>query len=349
MTAGAVVVGAGIAGLLAARRLQAAGLEVVVLDKGRKPGGRMATRHAQGAVFDHGAQFLTTKNPRFRAVVEELRDRGRVATWFRGSPDADAAGANGHPRFRGAPYQRAICEELARDVDVRLDVRVASITAAPRHTTPGHTTPSGGVPTRTAPGRPGWRVLTDAGERWDAAAVVVTPPAPQALALVADVALPASLRSALASVDYDPCLAAMAALDAPSAFGNVGALRLDGEPLSWLGDNHAKGISDVAALTLHAGPETSRAWWDHDDQDIGQRLLIAARPWIGDVGARVVAVQRWRYSRPRGGAAPDGATLATDEPAPLAFAGDGLAGGRVEGAAVSGLEAADALLEMLAA
>ena len=42
------VVGAGIAGLAAARRLAAAGVEVTVFDKARRPGGRLATRRAEG-------------------------------------------------------------------------------------------------------------------------------------------------------------------------------------------------------------------------------------------------------------------------------------------------------------
>jgi ribulose 1,5-bisphosphate synthetase/thiazole synthase len=41
-----VVVGAGIAGLTAARALASAGSEVLVLDKGRGPGGRASTRCA---------------------------------------------------------------------------------------------------------------------------------------------------------------------------------------------------------------------------------------------------------------------------------------------------------------
>jgi predicted NAD/FAD-dependent oxidoreductase len=50
-----VVVGAGLAGLTAARSLVAGGHDVLVLDKGRSPGGRMATRRIGGATFDHGA------------------------------------------------------------------------------------------------------------------------------------------------------------------------------------------------------------------------------------------------------------------------------------------------------
>ena len=70
-TTDVVVIGAGIAGLIAAGELKRAGLHVLVLDKGRGVGGRIATRRIGGATFDHGAQFITQRNPRFAAVLEK--------------------------------------------------------------------------------------------------------------------------------------------------------------------------------------------------------------------------------------------------------------------------------------
>jgi predicted NAD/FAD-dependent oxidoreductase len=58
-----VVVGAGISGCVCAYELSKAGHEVVVVEKGRGVGGRMATRRMQGARIDHGAQFLTARSP----------------------------------------------------------------------------------------------------------------------------------------------------------------------------------------------------------------------------------------------------------------------------------------------
>lgn len=57
-----VVVGAGIAGLMAAQSLSNSGHDVVVVDKGRSPGGRLATRRINDATLDHGAQFLPYEN-----------------------------------------------------------------------------------------------------------------------------------------------------------------------------------------------------------------------------------------------------------------------------------------------
>jgi len=52
------VVGAGIAGITAARTLAQAGWHVIVFEKSRGAGGRIATRRTEWGGFDHGAQFF---------------------------------------------------------------------------------------------------------------------------------------------------------------------------------------------------------------------------------------------------------------------------------------------------
>ena len=59
-----VVVGAGLAGLSAATRLSAAGLDVQVVEAGGHAGGRLATERIDGFVVDRGFQVLNTGYPR---------------------------------------------------------------------------------------------------------------------------------------------------------------------------------------------------------------------------------------------------------------------------------------------
>ena len=68
-----IIVGAGLAGLMAAQSCVQAGHNVIVFDKGRSVGGRLATRRIDSAVLDHGAQFFTVRDAAFQIHVD---------TWF---------------------------------------------------------------------------------------------------------------------------------------------------------------------------------------------------------------------------------------------------------------------------
>lgn len=323
-----LIVGAGIAGLLAATRLAAAGVRVTVLDKARGVGGRMANRRVtlpdgRVARFDHGAQYFTAKTATMQAHVAAWLAAGVIRPWATGFYAADGTPhINGEPRYIGHDGMPAVARHLAQTLDVRTGVTVAQIDAGPP-----------------------FRVAAHDGTTYTADWVLLTPPAPQALALLdaGRVVLPDAARQALAQIAFDPCFAVLALLDRPSALPAPGGLwPVAREPIAWLADNQQKGVSDVPAVTIHAGPHFSRARFDDDPQKVGRDLLAEAAAYLG--GAQVVdfQVQRWRYSIPT--QLHPAPTLRVDVPGPLAFAGDAFAGARVEGAALSGLAAAEALL-----
>lgn len=69
LSAQAVVLGAGLAGLAAADRLQSAGVGVQVLEKAERPGGLAKSRRVAGFTFDHGPHVSFTKRPDIRELL----------------------------------------------------------------------------------------------------------------------------------------------------------------------------------------------------------------------------------------------------------------------------------------
>ncbi len=72
----AIVIGAGVAGLAAARQMRAGGARVIVLEAERAVGGRVRTLVEQGCQVELGAEFLASFYTRTLALIDELGLRG---------------------------------------------------------------------------------------------------------------------------------------------------------------------------------------------------------------------------------------------------------------------------------
>ena len=311
-----VVVGAGLAGLVAARDIQGAGHEVVVLDKSRSSGGRCATRRIGDAVFDHGAQFFTVRSDEFARINDEWLAAGAAREWCRGF-----GGGDGHPRYCGTHGMTTISKHLAAGLDVRYGQMVFNIERA-----------------SDANGGGAWRVHLDDATFHDADRVLVTCPVPQSMALLvdADLQVPAAIRT----IEYDKTIAALVVVEGDSAIPEPGGVQDADTTFSFVADNRRKGVSPVGALTFHCNPAFSEARWWGDAAQSHAEVMELARPWIG--AARIVEHQpkRWRMATPRTTWpercwSSDGVVLA----------GDAFGHPRVEGAVLSGLAAARHVLE----
>ena len=140
-----------------------------------------------------------------------------------------------------------------------------------------------------------------------------------------------------------PCLAVLAVLDGPSGLAPPGILRPAGEPVEVVTDNQLKGVSEVPALTVHAGPRTSAELWDAPDQVVVDTLLGVVPDLRSEPQPGAVQVQRWRYARPER-VIPQTCRRLVDLP-PVVLAGDIFDGPLVGGAARSGWAAAEVLLD----
>ncbi|MCJ7437707.1 MAG: FAD-dependent oxidoreductase [Acidimicrobiia bacterium] len=309
-----VVIGAGMAGLTAARLIAAEGHGVTVLDKGRRPGGRMATKElGGGASADHGAQFFTVRTEAFSAVVEQWVADGIVHEWCRGFSSED-----GHPRFAVARGMAELAAHMSVGLDVCSSVHVDAVRSAGRQ----------------------WEVTWPATQQGAAGlietdVVVLTPPAPQAAALVAS-------EVTIRELAYEPMLSLLVALGDPASVPSPGGVQLEHDPTwSWIGDNVAKGASTAPAVTLHTRADVAVARWDEANEALTSDLLHAAEPWVRGAEIIDVRLHRWRYATPL---QPQPEPCLVRSGGRLVFAGDAFGGPRVEGAFLSGRAAADAVV-----
>ncbi len=316
------VVGAGIAGLVCARELAAHGCEVMVFDKGRGLGGRTATRRAEpGLRFDHGAQYFTARDPRFQEATAGWLARAVVSEWLgrvvrlEGGAVTDTSP---QPRYVGVPGMSAMAGDLAAGLRVRTGTRVVAAIRGPST----------------------WTITTgDDATVGPFDLLVLTLPAPQSADLIGS----HPFGVAAAAVPMTPCWAVMVAFESRVEVPWDGAF-VHGSPLSWVARNSSKpgrgGQADC--WVLHAAPDWSAAHVEAAPDEAANELLDAFSAAVAErlPRHRHLVAHRWRYSH---GSDSADRRMLFDPDIGLVVCGDWLAGGRVEGAFLAGVRAADAL------
>lgn len=305
------IIGSGVAGLACARRLTEAGMHARILDKGRVLGGRLATRRSRdGFAFDHGAQYLTCREPGFEAALGDMVKAGAAGDW---PEEAERR------RIVGIPGMNAIAQHLSAGLDITQGVEIKTI----------HEDASG------------WVLASDDGER-RVRQLVITAPAPQAAALLGP---EHALYSAITSARLAPCLTLMAAF-APSAPIPYQSHRDPDDPLSWIALDSSKPGRDAAhsAWVAQASPSWSAEHLERDKPEIAELMLPMLCDRLGADPSTLLyaSAHRWRYAN---ATEPLGAPFLSNAAGSLFVGGDWCLGARVEAAWTSGRAIANAILD----
>lgn len=312
------VVGAGIAGLAAARALVDRGNSVTVFERSPAPGGRVATkvitpielpRGMSGELaFDHGAQYFTVRDQRFSELAAEWeRDRviarwtGRIVAFDgEGWEDTDAETS----RYVGIPGMAAIPRAMATGLDIQFGHRVESL-----------------------------QPLLREFER-----VILAIPAASALPLVSHVP---GLAAKAAAVSMKPNWTVMAAFEERVA-ARFDAAFVNGSAISWLARNNSKPKRNwqIEAWVIQASPAWSESHRDTRPDDVGAFLMEAFEDHIpaGLPRAFYATVHRWRYATTE---PPLAIGAVHDRESRITLCGDWCKGARIEDAYLSGLAAAE--------
>lgn len=306
--ASAAVIGAGLAGIACARRLSAAGWQLRLFERQRAPGGRIATRRFEAAAFDHGAQYVSVREPGFRAAIEAARAAGAADCWRPRWP----GGEQEHGElWVGAPGMSALPRFLSQELDIEYGARITNLE-------------------RT---RGGWTLQDDRGATHaNFGFVVLALPAPESAALAAG---HTPFTDRLRAVPMAPCWAAMVAFASPLA-DVPDAGFTDDAVLPWYARNGSKPGRDAPdAWVLHASAEYSRREFDAPPALVQKTLLAHFAGQLGRTLPGVVLsdTHRWRHARVE---APLGEPFLLDRSANIGFCGDWCLDARAEAAFLSG-------------
>ncbi|MEM7097904.1 MAG: NAD(P)-binding protein [Pseudomonadota bacterium] len=261
------IIGAGIAGAWLANQLNQSGHDVVVFEKSRGLGGRMATRRLDDIAFDHGAQFFTARTDAFKTVVKAHRDvvvdwQPKVVTlgdvtrpfkrdWF-------------EPHYLCHPSMGELCRRLLKNISVESQFEVNRLEKIDS----------------------GWQAYNQDGKATKLSWVISTAPAEQTQRL-----LPAA---PLDDVAYSPCFALMGYLESPP---NFGAAVVKGRPVDWIAVSSTRPErKEKPGFVAHATPEWSLTNFEQDREVLTEQLTAAVSGLGLQLGS-IAALHRWRYAR----------------------------------------------------
>ncbi len=336
------VIGAGIAGLTCAKQLQTAGYNVVVVDKSRGVGGRMATRRVQSTRVDHGVRYLEPTGDYLKQLIQQLEHSENPETqltiWtdnayeFRNNHLQQAA--NSHPYYIMRSGMSSVAKYLAQDLKIEFSLRVDSISLTQENT---------------------WKLnfeitdqtVTEKPQPLTAKMVMIAIPAPQAVMLLETAKPPIETEflEAIRSVEYNPCITVMAGYPSNTQLlPDWKAVNfINHEQLAWVGLDSSKRINSTQPIfVIQSSAKFAEQYLDTTDLSMMGRELIEAtnNTLIPNFkNPEWIQIHRWRYAFCRKPLSIS--YLATTTPLPLIGIGDWCGGNNIESALKSGQDAAN--------
>lgn len=265
------VIGAGLAGLTAAKQLHSAGAEVTVFDKSKGTGGRLSSRSFAGGWIDHGAPYLSVEGHDFATFLEQNVAEKAIQNWtpqFSGPVRVDE-----QSHFIGVPRNSALTRSLLDKIVFQPSTRIARIEASAE----------------------GWQLFND-GESllgvWPY--VIVAVPAPQALSLLREQPMFAQL---IRQVTMEPCW--VAAIQSKSDLSGQADVAVYEHPVvRRIVHNSAKTDRQNKNIYLvQSCKEWAEAHLEETIESVGEKLQQSfCELTSADADTELLFVHRWRYA-----------------------------------------------------
>ncbi len=325
------VIGAGMAGLVCAQQLTQAGYSVIVIDKSRGVGGRVATRRLHDTKADHGACYIKPKGIS-QQLIKLLARKGDLEIWTETLHIQDNSSSVVANPQSSLPYiapegMNVMAKFLAQGLEVHKGERVNKITLNSQNQ---------------------WYLTSETNKEFTASSVVVAIPAPQAVMLLEPLAeslLDNNFLEKLSCIEYYPAITVMAGYRQSSPQLEWKAITFKDNPvLGWIGLDSSKRKNPAQPhFVIHSSADFAEKYFESEDlEQVAREILENAASgvslsWLNN--PQWMQVHRWRYAFPK---TPLQQTyLAAETFLPLVCCGDWCGGNLIESAMLSGIAAAE--------
>lgn len=258
------IIGAGLAGLACANRLQTAGQKVEIFEKARGPGGRLSSRRRLNTTIDLGCQQLNASTPEFNQQLKLWQKQGWVAS-------------HNQQSFYGIPRMSGLTRHLSQSLKLHLATRITCLHKQGKD----------------------WWLEDELGKLYGPyQQITLATPAAQALPLIAKHST--QLSQQIAKAKHLPCWVAYFILPKNIAVAESPQSN-SSQPLSrWtLLNNKPEQQAQLSRWVVQASPEWSQAHQDLNAKLAAQKLFAH---WCNDAALSLVEppllleAHRWLYA-----------------------------------------------------
>ena len=265
-----IVIGAGISGINTAKKIQQLGLgSLLILEKSRGIGGRMATRRTLNTKFDHGAQFY-----KLRANVSGLHsiwmEKELTHHWFT---------SNNGDHWCSNLGMTSLAKSMAENIPIALEKQISSI--------------------RYEDGL--WKLISHSNEEWICKNLIISSPLPQTIKLLEEVDkktfIIKDILSEISKISYTKALIGLITLKEDLDFSSSGYQEFISGDIFSISDQRIKGTSEIPALTITMSAEFSEIEFENSDEAVIMKMRETIKSILPKIKIKDFELKKWRYCK----------------------------------------------------
>ena len=260
-----IIIGAGLSGLSCAQKLTKS-MGVLVLDKSRGVGGRMASRRTLNTKFDHGAQFYRLKND-ITSLHTQWNLENLTSLWFKSDLGE---------HWNAKKGMTAFAKSIATNLNIELEKEVHTI----------------------ANENSVWKIKTLNNEVYECKKLIFTSPVPQTLAILDRSQLIKRIQpeiyQSLLSITYSKALILLVTLEQDIVINNGYEEFQDSDFFS-ISNQKTKGVSDIPAYTITMSDKISNQLFDQPDPTSHDKILEIFKNHFPQAKVIGSELKKWRY------------------------------------------------------
>jgi renalase len=262
-----VVIGAGICGLTLAHELKKKNRDVVLIEKSKSVGGRLATRRDGLATYDHGAQFLKVKHKTNFMWNEEWTKSNLKNNWF---------SSEEYQYLNSLQGMTSLTKLMAQELNIYFTQKVIHLEEIDN----------------------GWILTCESGLKISASTVYLTAPVPQSLELLQNSQIKYSLE--LDSISYAKALVGLIEVEDNEFLDNFSYQENINNHIYSIANQKSKKVSSSLAFTVVMDSQFSELNFNSNEEETLSKILKNFGSYFSNYSVKIKKAQlkKWKYSHP---------------------------------------------------